>query len=96
MVRIMGSLQAINVSQETYSRLTRQAQIRGWSLEQFLDHLVQAFAEAGEQAFVERLRKKGMLVSFPPTTENIPQAFKPVPVKGEPVSRTIIDDREPR
>ena len=92
----MKAAEPIKVSQETYDRLDAQARARGLSMEKFLDDLVQEFDQLRERAFIEQLRAEGWIVSFPPAEINIPPNFKPVPVKGEPVSQTIIEDREPR
>lgn len=69
---------------------------RGLNVEKFLEILLQEFDESREREFKERLRAKGLIVSFPPTKMKVPRNFKPVPVKGKPVSETIIEDREPK
>jgi hypothetical protein len=92
----MVTEQAIKVSQKTYDRLDAQARARGLSMEKFLEDLVQEFDQLRERAFIEQLRAEGWIVSFPPAEIDMPPNFKPVPVKGKPVSQTIIEDREPR
>jgi hypothetical protein len=52
--------------------------------------------ELRERAFIEGLRADGLIASFPSHVEPVTHDFKPVPVKGEPISQTIIEDREPR
>jgi hypothetical protein len=94
--KIMAAEQTIKISQETYERLEAQARARGESIERFLDYLVQEFDKLRERAFIERLRAKGMIVSFPPSEITVPPDFEPVPVKGKPVSEIIIEDREPK
>jgi hypothetical protein len=91
----MTAEQTIKVWQETYDRLDAEACARGLSIERFLDFLLKEFEKLRERLFIEQLRAKGWIVSFSPTEITIPPNFKPVPVKGEPVSQTIIEDREP-
>jgi len=92
----MAAEKSIKVSQAMYERLEAQAQTRGLSIEHFLEYVVQEFDKAREREFIERLRGKGMIVTFPPSKLKVPRNFKPVPVKGKPVSETIIEDREPK
>jgi hypothetical protein len=92
----MEAKQVIEISQETYDRLDAQARTRGESIERFLDYLVQEFDKLRERLFIEHLRAKGMIVSFPPSKITVPPDFEPVPVKGKPVSEIIIEDREPK
>jgi len=47
--------------------------------------------ESKERAFLKRLVKKGLLASKVSWPEEAP--FKPVPVKGPPLSQTIIEER---
>lgn len=92
----MAAEHTIKVSQETYDRLNTEAHVRGVSIEQFLEIILQELEKAKERAFIESLRAEGWIASFPPSEISIPSDFKPVLVKGEPVSQTIIEDREPR
>jgi hypothetical protein len=92
----MTAEKTIKVSQKTYEHIDKHAQARGLSMERFLEYIIQEFDEARERAFKERLRAKGLIVSFPPTKMKVPRNFKPVPVKGKPVSEIIIEDREPK
>jgi hypothetical protein len=90
----MVTEQAIKVSQETYHRLDAQARARGLNIEKFVEILLQEFDKARESAFIESLRAEGLLVSTPTASPNTPRNFKPVPIQGEPLSQTIIEDRE--
>jgi prevent-host-death family protein len=47
--------------------------------------------ESKERAFLKRLVKKGLLASKVSWPEEVP--FEPVPVKGPPISQTIIEER---
>ena len=84
----------VNIPDDLYNRLQTQARASGLNVEAFLADLIKTLAEPSERAFVEHLRAKGLLVSFAPVTELIPDDFKPVTVHGKPVSETIIEDRE--
>ena len=90
------SKKTVNVSKETYSILEAGAQARNLSIDKFVEFLVKEFRKERERAFIERLRAEGLIVSFPSSDIKAPRNFKPVPVKGKPVSETIIEDREPR
>jgi hypothetical protein len=90
----MVTEQAIKVSQKTYDRLDAQARARGLNIEKFLEILLQEFDKARGRAFFENLRAEGLLVSTPTASPNTPRNFKPVPIQGEPLSQTIIEDRE--
>ena len=90
----MVTEQAIKVSQETYERLDAQARAQGLSIEKFLEILLHEFDKVRDRAFIENLRAEGLLVSVPTASPNTPRNFKPVPIQGEPLSQTIIEDRE--
>ncbi len=90
----MKAEKAIKVSPVTYERLDAQARARGVSIERFLEYVIQEFEKSRERAFIERLRMKGLLVSTPTASPGTPRTFKPVPIDGEPLSQTIIEDRE--
>jgi len=92
----MKAAKAIKVSRETYDHLDAQARVRGMSIEKFLEIVLREFDQAKERAFIDSLRAEGLIVTFPQSDLKMPRNFKPVPVKGKPVSQTIIEDREPR
>jgi hypothetical protein len=90
----MVTEQVIKVSGETYERLDTEARTRGLSIDRLLEDIFKEFAVSRERAFIERLRMKGLLVSTPTASPGTPRNFKPVPIDGEPLSQTIIEDRE--
>lgn len=92
----MATAYTISVSPEIYSVLQTQAQSRGWSIQQFVEFLSREYEKLRERAFIEGLRADGLITSFPAGSEPAFYDFKPVSVNGEPVSQTIIEDREPR
>jgi hypothetical protein len=47
--------------------------------------------EDGETTYWERLADLGLLTTGP--TESAPEAFEPIPIQGEPISETIIQER---
>ncbi len=42
--------------------------------------------------FLEHLLEQGTIKQIPPR-ENLPRDFEPVPIKGKPLSETIIEER---
>jgi len=90
----MKTAEPIKVSQEMYDRLDAQARARGVSIEKALEFILQEFDKIREREFIESLRAEGLLVSTPTASPNTPRNFKPVPITGEPLSQTIIEDRE--
>ncbi len=91
----MATAHSISVSPEIYSVLETQAQARGWSIQQFVEFLSREYEKLRERAFIEGLRADGLIASFPAGSEPAFHDFKPVPVNGEPVCQSIIEDREP-
>ena len=89
----MTDAKTVSISPQVYSYLESQAQLRSESIERILEFIVKEFAKAGERAFIEQLRKEGLLVSVPTALPGSPRNFKPVPIEGEPLSQTIIEDR---
>ena len=51
----------------------------------------QASETEQEQAFLQRLVNKGLLVNAPPVKKGKP--FKPISIRGEALSQTIIKER---
>lgn len=92
----MAAEKNLKISQQTYERLDARARARGLSIERFLEYAIQELDKSRERDFKERLRAKGLIVSFPPSNLKKPRNFKRVPVKGKPVSEIIIEDREPK
>jgi len=90
----MVTEQVIKVSRETYECFDTEARARGLSIERILEDIAQELAVSRERAFIERLRMKGLLVYTPTASPNTPRNFTPVPIEGEPLSQTIIEDRE--
>lgn len=90
----MVTEQAIKVSQETFQRLNGEAQARGLSIERLLEDLVKELASTHRDRLIEYLKANGLLVSMPTASPHVPRNFKPVPIWGQPLSQTIIEDRE--
>lgn len=90
----MAAEQAITISHEMFERLNGEAQARGLSIERLLEDLVKELASTHKDRLIEYLKAKGLLVSVPTASPNAPRNFKPVPISGQPLSQTIIEDRE--
>jgi hypothetical protein len=83
----------ITVSDELYARLKEQASLQAQTVETYLDHLTASCADRNEpEALRERLRAKGLLVTWPNPSSAIAD-HPPVVVEGPPLSQTIIEDR---
>jgi hypothetical protein len=83
----------ITVSDELYARLKEQASLQAQTVETYLDHLTAPCAEHNEpEALRERLRAKGLLVTWP-NPPSVIEDHPPVVVRGVPLSQIIIEDR---
>jgi hypothetical protein len=83
----------ITVSDELYARLKEQASRQAQTIETYLDRLTAPSggrSEAG--ALRERLRAKGLLVTWP-NPSSATADHPPVVIEGPPLSQTIIEDR---
>lgn len=45
-----------------------------------------------QERFLQHLLERGMIRRIPPR-KNMPRDFHPIPIKGKPLSETIIEDR---
>ena len=82
----------IAIPDELYDRLQAQAQAQSLSVEGYLEQLQNETEKAREAEFRDRLRRRGLLITWPKPVEP-PSEFKPIEVKGQPLSQTIIEDR---
>ena len=82
----------ITVSDDLYTRLQKQAARLGQTIETYLDQLTTSSEGDEEMILRDRLRAKGLLVTWPNPTPLISD-HPPVVVQGAPLSQTIIEDR---
>lgn len=81
----------INIEDDVYARLERQAQNAGVTVTEVIDRLSLDTKNGGITLALERMRAKGLLAAkevLSPEPE-----FKPVEFQGEPLSEMIIRER---
>ena len=83
----------IEIPDEVYVQLERQASMRGVSLPQIIAELVQADEKARMAVAIERLRTKGVLLTPSSSAQPTPTDFAPLQVQGKPLSEVIIEER---
>jgi hypothetical protein len=71
----------IAIPDELYDRLQAQAQAQGLSVEGYLEQLQNEAERAREATFRDRLRARGLLVTWPEPVQP-PSEFNPIEVKG--------------
>jgi hypothetical protein len=89
----MAMGKTIMLPDEVYDRLDQQAAAQGISIADFISRLEHELEEARLDAAEESMRAKGLLL---PRRASAPDAlldFEPVPIKGKPLSETIIEER---
>lgn len=83
----------VDLSNEIYEQLSRLAQAKGVSVSEVAANLLEE-AEANRRAAVfEQMRAEGILLPKKPANPDIGASFKPIEVRGKPVSETIIEER---
>lgn len=86
----MGKM--LELPDEVYAQLERQAQARGLTIAQLIAQREQEVERACLAAALERLRVQGLLASKEPIPLT-PTAFKPITVQGKPLSEVILEER---
>jgi hypothetical protein len=83
----------IEIPDEVYRQLERQARMRGLTLPQTIAELVHADEKARMAMAIAHLRTQGMLL--PPSSSAQPAAtdVAPIQVQGKPLSEVIIEER---
>lgn len=83
----------VELSQETYEQLRRQAEAKGLSVAEIAEQLLEE-AEANRRAAVfERLRAEGRVLPKKPLPPDAQRVYKRIDVQGKPVSECIIEER---
>ncbi len=83
----------IDLSNEVYERLQRQAQAKSVSVSEIAAQLLEE-AEANRRAAVfEQMRAEGILLPKKPAQPGDRASFKPIEVRGRPVSEILIEER---
>lgn len=83
----------VELPDDVYTQLEHQASLRGLTLPQLITELVYEDEEARMMVAIERMQRKGLLLtpssSAPPALTD----FAPVAVRGTPLSEVIIEER---
>jgi hypothetical protein len=84
----------VDLSNEIYEQLSRLAQSKGISVSEIAAQLLEE-AEANRRAAVfEQMRAEGILLPKKPVpVDDGSASFKPIEVRGKPLSETIIEER---
>lgn len=85
--------QTIELSNEVYERLEKQALAREMSIPEVIARLVEEIEAAHLAAVFAQLRAEGLIAE--PTSSSPPSIvdFKPIKVIGKPLSEVIIEER---
>lgn len=83
----------VELSPVTYENLHRQAQAKGLSVAEVAEQLLEE-AEANRRAAAfEQMRAEGLFLPKKPLPPGELLPFKPIEVRGKPVSEVIIEER---
>lgn len=83
----------IDLSNEVYEHLQRQAQAKSVSVAEIAAQLLEE-AEANRRAAVfEQMRAEGILLPKKPAQPGDHASFTPIEVRGRPVSEILIEER---
>lgn len=86
----------IELPSEVYEQLEKQARMHDLTIPQMVAQLIEEVEAAHLSAVVERMRAKGMLVTYRPDDADLlaaPEDFQPIQVQGKPLSEVIIEER---
>ena len=83
----------VDLTQGTYEHLQRQAQVKGSSVAEVVEQLLEEVAANRRAAFFERLRAEGRILPKRPQESDTSSSFKPIEVSGRPVSEILIEER---
>jgi len=83
----------VELSQETYEQLRRQAEAKSLSVAEVAEQMLEE-AEANRRAAVfEQMRAEGILLPKKPASPETRASFKPIEVSGRPASEILIEER---
>ncbi len=83
----------VELPNEVYAVLEKQAQARNASVSEVISQLIQEVERAHLAAVIEQMKAEGLIATFEPADITAPVNFKPIIVKGRPVSEIIIEER---
>lgn len=83
----------VEVSNEIYEQLERQAQTRGITVAEIVAQLLEEVDAARRQAAFAEMRAEGLFADPPASVPPAPIDFQPIHVQGKPLSEVIIEER---
>jgi hypothetical protein len=83
----------VEVSDEVYEQLERQAQARGITVGETIAQLLEEVEMARRQAVFAEMRAEGLFADPPASVPLAPADFHPIQVQGTPLSQVIIEER---
>ena len=82
----------IEIPDEIYAQLEQQASRRGFTLPQIVAELVHEDEKTRTMAALARLQTQGVLLPPSSSVPPAPADFKPIQVRGTPLSEVIIEE----
>ena len=83
----------IDLPDEVYQRLEKQAQLRGATVAETVAQLLKEAQAARLNAFWEKLEAKGVAPTRKPIPPTSAAPLQPIQVQGKPMSEVIIEER---
>jgi hypothetical protein len=83
----------VTLPDDVYARLEQQAAAKGITIPELISELECELEEARLDAAEESMRADGLLLPRRKPESDAVVDFEPVPIKGKPVSETIIEER---
>jgi len=83
----------IDLPNEVYERLEKQAQVRGTSVPETVSRLIEEIESVQLSAVVRQMQAEGLFADPPAVVTPAPPDFQPIVVQGKPLSEVIIEER---
>lgn len=83
----------IDLPDEVYERLEKQAQANGQTIPEVIAHLIKEIEAAHLSAVVRQMQAEGLIAEPPAGQAPAPTDFQPIQVLGKPLSEVIIEER---
>lgn len=83
----------IDLPDEIYERLEKQAQWQGRTVPEVIARLIEEVEATHLSAVMEQLSAEGVFAEPTSAAVNVPLDFTPIQVQGKPLSETIIEER---
>lgn len=83
----------IDLPNDVYERLEKQAQARGTSAVEAIARLIEEIEATRLSSVVRQMQIEGLFAEAPIQVPPMPVDFQPIPVQGKPLSELIIEER---